>query len=361
MLCRKFTCTMASLGHYKYCMLLAMVVLVLYGLNMDASYPFVEHDIFNNHVPSAAALFASRQKNNKTVQSLNSHCTVYNLTANYKADFECVRTLTSPPTTVCLYSEWTDMYISHDLHYTGLWEPHIVHDFLEIMHKNPTLSVIDIGANIGYYTMIAAAMGRKVVAVEPYLNSIYRIHRAAVILNATSQITVVNNAVSDVRTVGIIKSSGNNQGDIRVKPGAVPCIGSCPQTINIVYLDDLLEVIDFDSAVLKIDIQGVEHKAFSHAHQLLKRIYVPVIFMEWMLMREFYLVDSQTSTDKYIVEEMIEMLFGNNYRPYCLSNKGGHPLNPDEWNLWPDDIIWRKALNDEQMETVMRNQFIHWP
>ena len=41
-------------------------------------------------------------------------------------------------------------------------------------------------------------------------------------------------------------------------------------------------------AVMKIDIEGHEHKAFAHAMRLLKEIYVPFIFMEWMKLREYY-------------------------------------------------------------------------
>ena len=42
------------------------------------------------------------------------------------------------------------------------------------------------------------------------------------------------------------------------------------------------------SACRKIDIEGHEHKAFAHAMRLLKEIYVPFIFMEWMKLGEYY-------------------------------------------------------------------------
>lgn len=62
-----------------------------------------------------------------------------------------------------------------------MWEPHIAHDFLEALNRDPNCGVIDIGANIGFYTMLAASAGHRVIAIEPYLESIHRIHRAAVV------------------------------------------------------------------------------------------------------------------------------------------------------------------------------------
>ena len=53
-------------------------------------------------------------------------------------------------------------------------------------------------------------------------------------------------------------------------------------------MDDLYVIAPFKKAVIKIDIEGHEHKAFAHAVRLLKDIYVPFIFMEWMKLREYY-------------------------------------------------------------------------
>jgi len=44
---------------------------------------------------------------------------VRNVSEPYTADFKCVVTKTVPPTTVCLFSPFSDMYISHDLEETG--------------------------------------------------------------------------------------------------------------------------------------------------------------------------------------------------------------------------------------------------
>ena len=50
----------------------------------------------------------------------------------------------------------------------GIWEPHIVKDFQNILYSDPDLGFIDIGANIGLYSLVALAMGHTVLAVEPF-------------------------------------------------------------------------------------------------------------------------------------------------------------------------------------------------
>lgn len=67
--------------------------------------------------------------------------------------------------------------------------------------------------------------------------------------------------------------------------GYKPCIGSCSEKVQTILLDDLLEVVTFDRAVIKIDSQGFEHRSFQHAEKLLDAVYVPYIYMEWLLMK----------------------------------------------------------------------------
>ena len=348
------------MAKYKYFVVTVMLLLFIYTLCLDISYPFLETGIFEEL--EGVHQEVARLKPTAIANASNStYCDVYNLTSNYKADFECVKTRTKPEATVCIYPRGMDMYISHDIRETGLWEPQIIPDFYEVLNKDPSLGLLDIGANVGYYTMLAAALGRKVLAVEPNLNSIYRIHRAAVITNSTSQITVLHNAISDIRVKGTLFGGGDNKGDVRVHPAARPCSGSCPEVVQMIYLDDILEALPFDRAILKLDIQGMEHKAIHHAKKLLSKIHIPVIFMEWAVMTEHFLSDGETTEDKFLVQDMIRVLFSYNYRPYALSNQGGKPLDSAVWNTWPHDILWRKLANEEEMQGVMLNHFIHWP
>ncbi len=51
--------------------------------------------------------------------------------------------------------------------------------FIKQLEEVPECNVIDIGANIGLYTLIAAKMDRMVIAVEPIHENLNRIHKAS--------------------------------------------------------------------------------------------------------------------------------------------------------------------------------------
>lgn len=66
---------------------------------------------------------------------------------------------------IYVFNEFTDMYISHDVHHTGAWDPTTTNILIKELHSMD--GFIDIGANIGVFTLHAAHMGKYVIAVEP--------------------------------------------------------------------------------------------------------------------------------------------------------------------------------------------------
>ena len=351
--------------HKRVCFFAIFIFVIVYTFSLNFEYPFQYRNLFEDEL--ALDIITRRKLHLNTygkLERINKDkpaCDVYNVTRPYTAAFNCIETKTSPSVTICLYDEWSDMYISHDLKHTGIWEPQVLADFQRILHRNPGIGVIDLGANIGYYTMIAAKMGHPVVAVEPYFDSIYRLHRSLQIERLFDHVVVVHNAVAEERRLASLINSGDNQGDTRVHMDYKPCIGSCPIPVNTIILDDLLEVITFNTTVLKMDIQGFECAALKHSSKMLSTLTVPYIFMEWGLMGQHYYAANHTSAEKYRIQEMIRMLFDKSYRPYSLTSDGGKPLNALMWHSWPFDIIWIKRLGKSEYEKFIRNHFLNWP
>ena len=87
-------------------------------------------------------------------------------------------------------------------------------------------------------------------------------------------------------------------------------------------------------------MQGYEHFAFQSADELLDKIDVKYIFMEWAAMKNIY--KSQSVRDKELVEKMIDLLLQRDFKPCRLRGQGGRELDVTNWNRWPDDIVWRK-------------------
>lgn len=92
-------------------------------------------------------------------------------------------TKTAVPFRMCTYDKAVDTQISAYLHKEGAWNPSkrdIVQDALPILNKagaDPSARtlVLDIGANVGFYTMLAATRGYDVLAIEASQDSITRL------------------------------------------------------------------------------------------------------------------------------------------------------------------------------------------
>ena len=78
--------------------------------------------------------------------------------------FECVRTKMkhSINTQVCIHDPKYDKHISAQLKENGLWEPTNVRSFIRQLNEVPDANVMDIGANIGMYSLIAAKLNVRI-------------------------------------------------------------------------------------------------------------------------------------------------------------------------------------------------------
>jgi hypothetical protein len=115
--------------------------------------------------------------------------------------FECIKTQMryTLNTHICIHDPKFDKHVSKQLVTNGLWEPNIVRSFIKQMQEVNDAQFIDIGANIGLYTLIAAKYNRSVIAIEPLHENIIRLHKAAYLESVQSKITVLVNAISNER------------------------------------------------------------------------------------------------------------------------------------------------------------------
>ena len=74
--------------------------------------------------------------------------------------FDCVRTKMkhSINTQVCIHDPKFDKHISAQLKENGLWEPTNVRSFIRQLNEVPDANVMDIGANIGLYSLLSAKL-----------------------------------------------------------------------------------------------------------------------------------------------------------------------------------------------------------
>jgi FkbM family methyltransferase len=134
-----------------------------------------------------------------------------------------------------------------------------------VNHVRPGDTVFDLGANVGYFTLIAAALTGptgKVVAYEP-IPANAEVLRRNVELNRLANVEVVEAAVSDRDGTAEINVDSSDQ----KASFAIPR-DSGSLTVRTVTLDSEVARVGAP-AIVKCDIEGAEHEAFANARTAL--------------------------------------------------------------------------------------------
>jgi FkbM family methyltransferase len=134
----------------------------------------------------------------------------------------------------------------------------------------PGMTVLDLGANIGFYTILAAARvrpGGRVFAFEPAPENIALLERNAR-ANGFDHVTIVPRACSDTAGRVTLHLSPRGKG-LHTIGAAGEGWGSIE--IETVRLDDHFAGASFTADFLKIDIEGAETRALRGMERLLAR------------------------------------------------------------------------------------------
>ena len=166
-----------------------------------------------------------------------------------------------------------DRFVSQRLRTEGIWEPYETALVLQMLRPDDVF--VDVGANIGYFSVLAASVvGAQgaVFAFEPDPANC-RLLRANAALNDLEHcITVVQGALSDTTGQGELFLSTDNLGDHQVYMGDEPR-SSVPIALlhGSEYLGGRLQRLD----VLKVDTQGAEYQVMRGLMPLLLALAQP--------------------------------------------------------------------------------------
>jgi FkbM family methyltransferase len=159
----------------------------------------------------------------------------------------------------------------------GLWEPDEGAWLRSVLRPGGT--VVDCGANIGYFSVLASkAVGDDgaVLAVEPEAANL-RLLRANLWRNRCDNVCVLPAAASDARGLLALRRSATNAGDHQVHRDAgpddllVPCLA----------LDDLLDGLHVNA--IKVDTQGADHLVVAGLRRTLAaNRHAPALIEFWM-------------------------------------------------------------------------------
>ncbi|MGW6506030.1 FkbM family methyltransferase [Streptomyces niveus] len=152
----------------------------------------------------------------------------------------------------------TQDLIQRYLYMFGVWEPHMTRWLQGRLRPGDTF--IDVGANIGYYSTLAAQLvgdGGRVVAIEAS-PAFHQKLQQQVLLNKCDNVRAVNCAVSDERKMlTFVLASSANMGANSI----VPYDGLAESSFEVeaFRLGELLVPVEISTArVIKIDVEGAE-------------------------------------------------------------------------------------------------------
>jgi FkbM family methyltransferase len=233
--------------------------------------------------------------------------------------------------------------LDHELMYNGFEETEV--RFVQRLLR-PGMTVLDIGAHHGLYTLLTAkrvGKGGRVIAFEPSPRECRRLAKH-VRVNRCRNVEVEACAVGDqsgeaeLFVVDGFRDWGNS-----LRPPAVPEPTRLVR-VPVRKLDDVLaehgiEHVDF----IKLDAEGGELAVLEGAKRLLQSAPRPAILAE--------VEDVRTRPWGYPAREIMQLLARWNYRWFALSEMGSlYPASPDAESYDSNYV----ALPDERAEEFQR-------
>lgn len=166
-----------------------------------------------------------------------------------------------------LYAAADDAAVGRHVHF-GVYEPEVTAVFRRLLR--PGMGVLDLGANIGYFTMLSAALvgpGGYVVAVEPNPRNV-RLLEASRRANGFDHVRVCQVAAGPEPGLLVLNTSHSNGTTAGLPTNDAALFGA--EIVPAMPADSLVPP-DRRIDLVKLDVEGAEFKALSGATALLAR------------------------------------------------------------------------------------------
>ena len=202
------------------------------------------------------------------------------------------------------------------LHWGKYYEKALSRAFVSVLDAEEKSLVIDVGGNIGWFSLLSAAMGAEVHVFEPNVVNVHRLCES-ICLNGWETCDSMGSLHSapkgggsiQIRALGLKDEAGEfwlsqTPGSFSPGAGKLDTKKSYNSSIRVqvATLDQMatrLNWLDRDIAILKVDVEGLEHEVFQGGHALIQSGKVRNIFMEGNLRTSNQIANFQDMCRKF--------------------------------------------------------------
>jgi FkbM family methyltransferase len=207
-------------------------------------------------------------------------------TSHYCGDYTA---LTTTKWGAKIYVDTRDTSLAPHIMVEGDWEPWVTNAIATKLQENKGCLFIDVGANVGWYTLLAAGMNAShVYAFEPNPRMVELLRKTLAVNGLRDRVTLTEAACGAEPGIMELVLNHEEAGGAHVAPLARPpmidalCDGEC----SVVRLDDVVLARHLSDGtgqkilpiIIKIDVEGYEPHVLAGAPELLALH--PILFIE---------------------------------------------------------------------------------
>ncbi len=164
------------------------------------------------------------------------------------------------------------------------YEPELVNIVKLLIDKQR--DVIDVGANIGFYTVMFNNLidaDRRVLAIEPTSKALQRLRKNLLLNQVGGKVLIFEGGVSDTQGLLEIKTVVGKEEYSTLGAMNHPSIFTqkfVTEPVQVSTLDILVDKYSLDPGFIKIDVEGMEPLVIKGMKNVLQN-YRPIVLLEW--------------------------------------------------------------------------------
>ena len=182
-------------------------------------------------------------------------------------------------------------FLSNAISGSGSWETNETNNLLSLLDyysrkkniERNDIYVLDIGANIGWYTFILGNKGYNIISFEPSTTNYYILNKNYCLNNNTNIILINKGLDIEETNISIYHPLINIGNAISSNDAHNSNITNyIKEEIILTKLENYIPyLVNKNLALMKLDIEGSEGKAIESGKELITKYHIPFIFMEW--------------------------------------------------------------------------------